>query len=1031
MTVLLLLSILVGGFLWRLKTAPIDLSFAKTYVEDALSDAEAGIRTSTGDLVLYMPDFGQPMLIGLTNVKLTNKDGEVILGIDEAAISLSISKLLIGAVSPRQLILKKPFLRVLRTEENGFQLGLGSAPPAAKQEGEQSDLMSQILQYVARPGDENNGSPLASLQAFEIEDARVLIEDHVLGVSWFLPQFDAALESTRDGLGAALQLGLPEIDGQPSFIRTSLTYDWDTKLIALKGDVHNVDMYSVAGKIPGLTDLQNQDVILNGTLSAILDETFMPKSAQLALASMNGSLVIPGVYNEPVSFDSILFKADYKSDDAQDVLNITQAQVIAQEVTIDAQGALTKKENVIDGPMSISIAEVTQEKIDALWPDALRGDPSEEWIVKNITGGTYRNVNAAMNLHMLQAIDGSWDVDAQKAKAVFAFEGMKVNYRPPMLPVTEAKGDGSFDYDTELLSVNVEAGKIGALALSEGKVELKNIIAVGKGVATIKAKVSGPGKDLLHYAEKDPINLGDKIDFNIDEVKGTGDLDVELSFPTIENVQMSDVRLDITGKLRDVYVPNILKTLPLTEGPLDLKITHEQARITGKAKIDGVPVDVDWMEYLESKDKPYAGQIKASLVADAALRAKLGIQLEAFLEGPVPVDVTYTTYADGSAIADVSANLATARFFAEPFNYEKPIGAPGTATMKAIFKNDLLTDVKDLNAKMQDFQLDNSLLRFKGANAELSAGTFQRLTVGETIGAVAFEIEPTGRLKISLNGPFLDLRPFLAKEAKPEPKPDDMPMAISVAVDRMRTADTEIIQKAKMYIDIDKQGHFNQLEMDATAGKGDIYLRFKPEASGKRTFRMEAGDAGATLKAFDVYDKIVGGKMTIYAEPIDNVYDRNLVGSAEITNFSVVKAPSLARLLSVMSLTGVLDVLNDDGLTFTKLEANFDWLYRPQGSILVLKDGRTSGNSLGLTFDGKFDNSNGSLDVKGTIIPLSGINEIIGSIPLVGDILTGGTGSLFAATYSAKSAGKGQEAEISVNPLSVLTPGILRRILFE
>lgn len=84
---------------------------------------------------------------------------------------------------------------------------------------------------------------------------------------------------------------------------------------------------------------------------------------------------------------------------------------------------------------------------------------------------------------------------------------------------------------------------------------------------------------------------------------------------------------------------------------------------------------------------------------------------------------------------------------------------------------------------------------------------------------------------------------------------------------------------------------------------------------------------------------------------------------------------------------------------------------------------------MGLTFDGTFDNAAHTLDVAGTIIPLSGVNKAIGSIPLVGDILTGGTGALIAATYTMK--GPAAEPKTSVNPLSVLTPGILRRILFE
>ena len=172
-----------------------------------------------------------------------------------------------------------------------------------------------------------------------------------------------------------------------------------------------------------------------------------------------------------------------------------------------------------------------------------------------------------------------------------------------------------------------------------------------------------------------------------------------------------------------------------------------------------------------------------------------------------------------------------------------------------------------------------------------------------------------------------------------------------------------------------------------------------------------------------------GGTLVIYGEPIRGVFDRNLVGAAEIRDFKVVDAPALAQLLSVMSLPGVVKNLNGEGLAFKKMKADFDFLYRPNGSLLVLKDGRTSGNTLGLTFDGTFDNAASTVDVNGTIIPLSGVNKIIGDIPLVGDILTGGTGALIAATYSMK--GPGDDPKVVVNPLSVLTPGILRRILFE
>jgi hypothetical protein len=55
---------------------------------------------------------------------------------------------------------------------------------------------------------------------------------------------------------------------------------------------------------------------------------------------------------------------------------------------------------------------------------------------------------------------------------------------------------------------------------------------------------------------------------------------------------------------------------------------------------------------------------------------------------------------------------------------------------------------------------------------------------------------------------------------------------------------------------------------------------------------------------------------------------------------------------------------------------------------------------------------------------------VISSIPLIGDILTGGAGGgLFAFTYTIR--GSFADPSVSVNPLSVLAPGFLRRLFFE
>ena len=68
-------------------------------------------------------------------------------------------------------------------------------------------------------------------------------------------------------------------------------------------------------------------------------------------------------------------------------------------------------------------------------------------------------------------------------------------------------------------------------------------------------------------------------------------------------------------------------------------------------------------------------------------------------------------------------------------------------------------------------------------------------------------------------------------------------------------------------------------------------------------------------------------------------------------------------------------------------------------------------------------------ELQGTIVPVYGLNRLLGIIPLLGDIVTGGEGQgIFSATY--RIDGKLSDPNISVNPLAVLAPGFLRNLFF-
>ena len=67
------------------------------------------------------------------------------------------------------------------------------------------------------------------------------------------------------------------------------------------------------------------------------------------------------------------------------------------------------------------------------------------------------------------------------------------------------------------------------------------------------------------------------------------------------------------------------------------------------------------------------------------------------------------------------------------------------------------------------------------------------------------------------------------------------------------------------------------------------------------------------------------------------------------------------------------------------------------------------------------------IDLNGVLVPSFGVNSVLGGVPIIGDLIVGREGEgIFSITYSV--TGTLEKAQVAVNPLSAVTPGILRRI---
>jgi hypothetical protein len=146
-----------------------------------------------------------------------------------------------------------------------------------------------------------------------------------------------------------------------------------------------------------------------------------------------------------------------------------------------------------------------------------------------------------------------------------------------------------------------------------------------------------------------------------------------------------------------------------------------------------------------------------------------------------------------------------------------------------------------------------------------------------------------------------------------------------------------------------------------------------------------------------------------------------LKGTFRLEDYVVTESTALTRLLQVASVGGALDALAGDGISFKTLQSDFS----VKNKVITIRRFRTTGSSLGVTSDGWVDISNSVLDLEGAVVPASRIQQTLGKIPGLGIILTGTRGEgLIAVNYRAR--GHISQPDLEVNPLSGLTPGILR-----
>jgi len=308
-------------------------------------------------------------------------------------------------------------------------------------------------------------------------------------------------------------------------------------------------------------------------------------------------------------------------------------------------------------------------------------------------------------------------------------------------------------------------------------------------------------------------------------------------------------------------------------------------------------------------------------------------------------------------------------------------------------------------------------------NAQVQGASFPvfNLSEGDKTNLRA-ERGPDGALRVMMRGDIYDGRNFVksalsgpsGSQTKAEAKDVDLDIKLGAVVghhgETLRGLDLTMSRRG---------GVMKSLALSARLGRDAMLTGDLRGRSGSRQIvYLDAKDAGAFFRFTDMYPKIYGGEMRVAMDPPTGDLSAQ-EGLVNIQDFSVRGEDSLNRV--VAGAPGG----QRSGVEFSRLRVEFT---RTLGRI-SMREGIVSGPLIGATVDGYIDYLKDDVQMRGTFVPLYGLNNMFSQIPLFGIFLGGGSKEgLVGVTYEV--IGPPSAPILRVNPFAAAAPGLLRKFLF-
>ena len=699
----------------------------------------------------------------------------------------------------------------------------------------------------------------------------------------------------------------------------------------------------------------------------------------------------PGYYETPpsipaASVDLRLRFDPFRVELGQLVINDGPGRLIAD-------GDLSATDAGWQVALDAQLSQMPVERLMAIWPIPLK-PKTRDWIARNLLGGQLFGASAGFRMTPGQP---------REFAAGFEFSDATVRFMRQMPPVTGGRGVATFIDNGFVVAVDdgvVTAPQGGQLDLA-GSVFAIADVRPKPATGTVDLQAAGSVTSVLSILNQPPFEFMDKANLPVTLADGLAVVNGDISWPMRRGGSPDDVSFDMAANLRRVRT-DLIPGRELMAPRLDVSATRAGLALSGPVSLDGAPAQASWQRAFGPAGNA-GSQVQAEVEISSSALEALNINLPpGSVSGLGTGNLIIDLKPDQPPSFTLTSDLRGIRVALPAIGWAKSPNAAGEL---------LVEGTLGATPVISNLEISGGGLSAQGRinlapGGGLQSAVFSRVRVADWLNA---PITVRGRgvgqpVAVEIRGGTLDLRRASFGSSQGESGP------MQISLDRLQV--TEGIALNGFRGDFTGVGGFTgqftaQLN-GAVAVRGTVAPR-----NGRSAVRLFSDDAGGALRASGFLRNARGGTLDLTLLPTggEGTFD----GSLAVRGVRLRDAPAIAALLDAISVVGLLQQLDGQGLAFDEVDAQF----RLTPSQVIVSQASAVGPGLGISVDGTYTLANKRVDLQGVVSPFFLVNSIGSFLTRKGEGLIG---------FNFNIAGTSEAPQVSVNPLSAFTPGMFREI---